>query len=101
MNEQTNNKNNNGTMSWSDKLTSSPKGREYLEREGLQVEIAEKICRLMEEQQMTTKELSEKAKYSPYYIKKLLSGEKLFHHHNIARIFLALNHRVKIQVEEI
>jgi transcriptional regulator with XRE-family HTH domain len=83
-------------MSLFDRISSSPDRMKNFQRERLEMEITELICRLMEQQGITRADLAERlGKSRPYVTKMLRSGTNLTVK-TISDIFFALGRSLRV-----
>jgi antitoxin component HigA of HigAB toxin-antitoxin module len=73
---------------------------EMLERETLECDTTECICKAMDEKNLTCKQLADKVGWSKKKLKRVLSGDISITVRQLARLLFACGCRAKIAVEE-
>lgn len=81
-----------------EKVTSTQEGEKLFLREVTALEVTEPLCRLMEEQGITRRQLADKLERLPLYVDQVFNGDINPTIREVSDLFWALGKRIRIQI---
>lgn len=88
-------------VTYYDKFRSTPEGLRLLLQEELILDVTELICQIMNEQNVSRKELAKRINETEDYVTWFLDGNGCFNLRDVSDVFTALGYKLKVDVEKL
>ena len=87
------------TMTMAEKFKADPKTAKIYNREGLLIEITELICKVMQEREISKKELARKMGKKKKWLNDILNGTRYISIKTVSDIFFAIDKNIELKVD--